>query len=95
MADLTPIENISVMVSGLPRTGTSTMMRMLELGGIPVLAAEDTMTSKGQHNPYGYYELKDVGHTLNESDPSWTNGHVVKLVAPYLHFTPMNREGRP
>jgi len=88
------IKNISVMVSGLPRTGTSTMMRMLEAGGIPILADEKTINSDGQHNPYGFYELKDVGNWLQASKPSDTNGKAMKLVAPYLHFTPMDREWR-
>ena len=45
-------------VSGLPRTGTSMMMRMLEAGGIDVIT--DYNRKPDVDNPGGYYELEKV-----------------------------------
>ncbi|MCA9034924.1 MAG: thioredoxin fold domain-containing protein, partial [Planctomycetaceae bacterium] len=45
-------------VSGLPRSGTSMMMRMLEAGGIPALTDKERMAD--EDNPNGYYEFEDV-----------------------------------
>lgn len=44
-----------VIVSGLPRSGTSMVMQMLEAGGIPVLI-DDTRAADSD-NPRGYYEF--------------------------------------
>jgi hypothetical protein len=40
-------------VSGLPRSGTSMMMKMLEAGGIPPLT--DNVRKADHDNPGGYY----------------------------------------
>jgi len=54
-------------VSGLPRSGTSMMMKILEAGGIPVLA--DHIRSADIDNPNGYYEFEPVKST--DEDASW------------------------
>jgi hypothetical protein len=46
------IEDEIAIVSGLPRCGTSVMMRMLEAGGAPVLA--DGICPPDEDNPHGY-----------------------------------------
>ena len=46
------------LVSGLPRSGTSMMMKMLEAGGMPVLV--DHMRTADEDNPEGYYEFERV-----------------------------------
>jgi hypothetical protein len=43
-------------VSGLPRSGTSMMMKMLEAGGLPVLVDADNPVS--ENHPIGTYEYK-------------------------------------
>ena len=45
-------------VSGLPRSGTSLMMQMLEAGGVPVLT--DGLRAADDDNPKGYYEFELV-----------------------------------
>jgi hypothetical protein len=68
-----------VVVSGLPRSGTSMMMRMIVAGGIPALT--DGLRSADEDNPNGYFELEAVKTT--KQDPSWLRdapGKVVKLV---------------
>jgi hypothetical protein len=70
-------------VSGLPRSGTSMMMRVLEAGGLPVLA--DGQREADEDNPHGYFELEQVKRTLK--DPSWiaeARGKVVKVIAALL-----------
>ena len=44
-----------VVVTGLPRSRTSLIMRMLELGGIEIL---QTITEKSKDYPYGKYEYR-------------------------------------
>ena len=47
-------EPFVVIVSGLPRSGTSMMMKMLESGGVPVLA--DDQRKADIDNVNGYYD---------------------------------------
>jgi hypothetical protein len=66
-------------VSGLPRSGTSLMMQMLEAGGIPALT--DGIRAPDVDNPKGYYEFEPVKKT--KEDSSWVSqgvGRVVKMV---------------
>jgi len=66
-------------VPGLPRSGTSMMMQMIDRGGIPALT--DNIREADEDNPKGYYEFEPVKRTKN--DPSWVRhaqGKVVKMV---------------
>ena len=45
-------------VSGLPRSGTSMMMAMLEAGGLELLT--DNARGPDRGNPRGYFELEAV-----------------------------------
>ncbi|MCU0429349.1 MAG: alkaline phosphatase family protein [Cytophagaceae bacterium] len=72
-----------VIVSGLPRSGTSMMMQLLKAGGLPVLS-DDSM-SPDESNPLGYLEYEPVKNSFK--DISWmqaASGKVVKVVAPLL-----------
>jgi hypothetical protein len=74
-------------VSGLPRSGTSMMMRMLEAGGMPVVVDHDRKPDAD--NPNGYYEFEPI-KKLKE-DSSWVAGavgHVVKAVYLLLYDLP-------
>jgi hypothetical protein len=70
-------------VSGLPRSGTSMMMRMLEVGGLPPLV--DGIREADDDNPLGYYEFERVKKV--KEDQSWledARGKVVKMVSTLL-----------
>ncbi len=72
-------EFISV-VSGLPRSGTSMMMRMLDAGGIPPVS--DGIRSADDDNPKGYYEFERVKKIKEDTDwiPS-AKGKAVKMIS--------------
>lgn len=85
--------NFVTIVSGLPRSGTSMMMRMIDEGGIPALI--DNIRKADEDNPKGYYEFEAVKKT--RQDPSWLNGaggKVVKMVHLLLLDLPKDREYR-
>lgn len=72
-------ESFITVVSGLPRSGTSMMMQMLQAGGMPVLT--DTIRAADEDNPRGYYELSAAMRTRRDS--SWVKdapGSAVKVV---------------
>jgi len=76
-----------LVVSGLPRSGTSLMMQMLEAAGIDV--ASDHVREADDDNRRGYYELEAVKRI--REDTSFFDGCVgkaVKVVAPLLPFLP-------
>jgi hypothetical protein len=80
-------EQFVTVVTGLPRSGTSLMMRMLQVGGMPVLA--DGLRRADVDNPHGYYEFEPVKRTA--ADPSWlaaAEGHAVKMVYRLLADLP-------
>jgi len=75
------------LVSGLPRSGTSMMMKMLEAGGLPVLA--DHLRRADEDNPEGYYEFERVKKI--ETDQAWlpeARGKVVKMISALLKHLP-------
>jgi hypothetical protein len=77
-----------IVVSGLPRSGTSMMMNMLEVGGLPLLT--DHMRTADIDNPKGYYEFERV-KKLEEGDNEWVKdakGRVVKVISNLLEFLP-------
>ncbi len=74
-------------VAGLPRTGTSMMMRILEAGGLPVLV--DDLRESDADNPRGYYEFEPVKKT--REDASWVTrarGRAAKMVYRLLRELP-------
>ena len=74
-------------VSGLPRSGTSMMMRMISEGGVPALI--DEIRKADEDNPKGYYEFEPVKKT--KEDASWlddASGKVVKMVYRLLFDLP-------
>jgi hypothetical protein len=78
-----------VIVSGLPRSGTSMMMQILDKGGYDVLT--DKVREADNNNPKGYYEFEPVKKLM--MDKSWlpeAEGKVVKIIAQLLPFLPSN-----
>src|SRR5450755_3042034 len=76
-----------LIVSGLPRSGTSLMMQMLENGGVEVVT--DRIRSADTDNPKGYYEFEQV-KTIKR-DTSWLpaiRGKAVKMVSQLLYDLP-------
>ncbi len=76
-------------VSGLPRSGTSMMMKMLEAGGMPVLI--DGLRKADSDNPKGYYEFERVKQ-LDKGDITWLNearGKAVKVIYALLEHLPL------
>ncbi len=77
-----------VVVSGLPRSGTSMMMRMLDMGGLPVLV--DHIRTPNEDNPRGYYEFERI-KKMPEGDFGWlqdAQAHAVKVLAVLLTHLP-------
>lgn len=80
-------QDLIIIVTGLPRSGTSMMMQMLEAGGIPIL--KDDIREPDEDNPKGYYEFERVKKIAN--DQSWleeAKGKAVKMVSALLPQLP-------
>lgn len=76
-----------VVVSGLPRSGTSMMMQMLAAGGLPVMT--DQVRAADDDNLEGYYELEAVKRT--RGDAHWLEdapGKAVKAIYRLLEDLP-------
>lgn len=87
-----PINGFTIIVTGYPRSGTSMMMQALHKGGIPVIVHKDKISPVSEFNPYGDWEVANVGPYLKRTDPKYTERCAVKLVAPFLHYLPMDRK---
>ena len=77
-----------IVVSGLPRSGTSMMMKMLEAGGQPILT--DNLREPDDNNPNGYYEFEPVKQ-LTDGDFDWireAGGKAVKIVTGLIMNLP-------
>jgi hypothetical protein len=86
-----PSKDFITIVSGLPRSGTSMMMRMLEAGGMETVT--DNIREADDDNPRGYFEYERV-KKLNE-DPSCLDvchGKAVKIISMLLLDLPSDRK---
>jgi hypothetical protein len=82
--------NQIIVVTGLPRSGTSMMMKMLEAGGVPPLC--DGHRAADSDNPNGYYEFEPVKRT--KDCPDWLqqcSGKAVKMVYSLMYDLPVDR----
>ena len=78
-----------VVVSGLPRSGTSMAMKMLEAGGLRVVT--DGRRAADEDNPKGYYEDERVKDLHRAGDKTWlrgARGDVVKIISFLLKSLP-------
>ncbi len=76
-----------VIVTAVPRSGTSLMMQMLNAGGIPALT--DGIRRSDEHNPHGYLEYEPVKRLAY--DCSWVpqaRGKALKVIYRLLHHLP-------
>jgi predicted AlkP superfamily phosphohydrolase/phosphomutase/tetratricopeptide (TPR) repeat protein len=79
-----------VLVSGLPRSGTSLMMQMLEAGGLKVLT--DSARVADVDNPKGYYEwepIKQIGKNPALLDEEELADHAIKCISMLLPQMPL------
>ena len=87
------MQNEIIIVSGLPRSGTSLMMQMLENGGVSVVT--DNIRTPDTDNPRGYYEFEKVKKI--KEDVSWlpaTRGKAFKMVSQLLYELPPTEKYR-
>jgi len=83
-----PVQKEIVVVSGLPRSGTSMMMKMLEQGGLQVVT--DSLRTADDDNPNGYYEFETVKQ-MPSGQVAWLDGaqgKVVKVISALLEYLP-------
>ena len=81
------IRNYVTVVTGMPRSGTSLMMQMIEAGGITALT--DNLRPPDIHNPRGYFEYEPVKRIAQ--DASWIDaarGKAVKIIYRLLPHLP-------
>jgi tetratricopeptide (TPR) repeat protein/arylsulfatase A-like enzyme len=85
--------NAVVVVSGLPRSGTSMMMQMLVAGGVAPMTDVERPADEG--NPRGYFELARVKQLQMQND--WLDearGRALKVVSPLVPYLPQGVEYR-
>lgn len=78
-----------VVISGLPRSGTSMSMKMLEAGGLDVM--QDGIRAADDDNPKGYFEYERVKALDKSDDKSWVKtarGKVIKVISYLLPHLP-------
>jgi len=81
------MDNTITIVSGLPRSGTSMMMQILESGGMKVVT--DNIRKANEDNPHGYYEYEKVKEI--KEDTGWlkeARGKAFKMVSQLLYDLP-------
>ncbi len=87
-------EPFITVVSGLPRSGTSMMMKMLDAGGIPPIT--DNIRAADEDNPKGYYEFERV-KAMDKGDTAWVadaQGKSVKVISALLKHLPADYQYR-
>ena len=78
-----------IVVSGLPRSGTSMTMKMLEAGGVPIVT--DGKRTADESNPKGYFEFEPVMRLHEDPDKRWlveARGKAVKIISFLLASLP-------
>jgi hypothetical protein len=78
-----------VVVSGLPRSGTSMLMKMLDAGGLPVIT--DGLRTADEDNPRGYFEVERIKSLAEETDRTWlagSRGKGIKVISYLLRALP-------
>src|SRR5438552_1196485 len=89
-ADQTKSGKTFVLVSGLPRSGTSLMMQLLEAGGVKPLTDGERIADVD--NPKGYYEwepIKQIGKKPELLDQEDFDGCAIKCVSMLLPRMPL------
>ena len=80
-------------VSGLPRSGTSLMMQMLDAGGMAVLSDGERQPDKD--NPKGYLEWERIKQLKKDASViAAAEGKVVKVISEFVQSLPAGHEYR-
>jgi hypothetical protein len=80
-----------IIVSGLPRSGTSLMMQLLAAAAVPLMT--DQIRSADQNNPRGYFEYEPVKGLMR--DNTWlskASGKGVKVISQLIPYLPPETE---
>ena len=84
-----------VIVSGLPRSGTSMMMRMLDSGGLSIMT--DRERQADVDNPKGYFEYERIKDLEKETDKSYVGegrGKALKVISFLIKDLPDDNDYR-
>jgi len=84
-----------VVVSGLPRSGTSMLMKMLEAGGMEIMTDSERVADID--NPKGYFEYERVKNLEKETDKSYVRegrGKVLKVISFLIKDLPDDNDYR-
>ncbi|MBW2494850.1 MAG: sulfotransferase domain-containing protein [Deltaproteobacteria bacterium] len=84
-----------VIVSGLPRSGTSMLMKMLDAGGMQIMTDSERVADID--NPKGYFEYERVKDLEKESDKSYIRegrGKVLKVISFLIKDLPDDNDYR-
>src|SRR6185436_5656488 len=80
-----------ILVSGLPRSGTSMLMQMLEKGGMPIVT--DKIRTADEDNPRGYHEFERIKEIEKGADKRWLRnyrGQVIKTISFLIQYLPLD-----
>jgi hypothetical protein len=78
-----------IVITGLPRSGTSMAMKMLQAGGLPLLT--DGARPPDESNPEGYFEFEPVKQLDKNGDLAWlrgARGKGVKIISWLVTWLP-------
>ncbi len=84
-----------VVVSGLPRSGTSMLMKMLDAGGMQIMTDSERVADID--NPKGYFEYERVKNLEKETDKSYVRegrGKVLKVICFLIKDLPDDNDYR-
>jgi len=84
-----------VVVSGLPRSGTSMLMKMLDEGGMQIMTDSERVADID--NPKGYFEYERVKDLEKETDKSYVRegrGKVLKVISFLIKDLPDDNDYR-
>lgn len=85
------LKDILVVVSGIPRSGTSLLMQMLKAGGVKILS--DHKREADRSNPKGYLELEAVKKLAKDNSClKGKKGKAVKVISHLLHYLPEGQQ---
>jgi hypothetical protein len=82
-------------VSGLPRSGTSMLMKMVEAGGLTVMT--DSQRTADVDNPKGYFEFERIKDLEKETDKSYVRqarGKALKVISFLIKDLPADNDYR-
>ena len=84
-----------VVVSGLPRSGTSMLMKMLDAGGMAIMTDSERIADID--NPKGYFEYERIKDLEKETDKSYVRegrGQVLKVISFLIKDLPDDNDYR-